>query len=50
MYRAHFGSADVKKLVQRKLYEEFKISVSPRRLQPSRFKGKLAIDSRFYFH
>jgi len=46
MYRAHFGSADVKKLVQRKLYEEFKISVSPRRLQPSRFKGKLAIDSR----
>jgi len=46
MYRAHFGSADVKKLVQRKLYEEFKISVSPRRLQPSRFRGKLAIDSR----
>ncbi|CAG5091691.1 Oidioi.mRNA.OKI2018_I69.PAR.g13200.t1.cds [Oikopleura dioica] len=46
MYRAHFGSADVKKLVQRKLYEEFKISISPRRMSPSRFRGKLAIDSR----
>ena len=49
MYRAHFGSADVKKLVQRKLYEEFKISISPRRMSPSRFRGKLAIDSRFLF-
>lgn len=46
MYRAHFGQAEIKKVVQRKLYEEFKIIISTRRMSAGRYRGKLELDSR----